>query len=114
MTLTKSERISIGIARAQRRGVRIGRPPQSFDRDAIVSMRSDGKSYRQIAHSLGISVTAAFRTAQRGFCFAPKNREAAGINRKMIDCSCGCGQAFLPLKKGQTLIAGHEQRGVTR
>jgi DNA invertase Pin-like site-specific DNA recombinase len=47
-------RVRAGLDAARRKGVRLGRRP-SVDRAAVLRLRADGRSYRQIAKALGIS-----------------------------------------------------------
>lgn len=54
------ERTKAGIARARKQGTRsgkaIGRPYLIMDRQRIADLRSEGRSFRQIAVELGVSV----------------------------------------------------------
>ncbi len=50
------ERTIAGLAAAKRRGVRLGRKPVTFDVDLARELRAEGRSFRQIAADLGVSV----------------------------------------------------------
>jgi len=51
-----SERTKAGLDRARRRGVQLGRPGFDLDLERARTLRASGKSYRQIAAILGVSV----------------------------------------------------------
>lgn len=53
------ERTIAGLASARRRGVRLGRKPLRVDLDRAQDLRAQGRSYREIATTLGISVGKA-------------------------------------------------------
>ena len=59
------ERVQAGIAYAQLRGTKsgrpIGRPRVVFDRARVVELRAAGMSWGQIAKKLGITVASARR-----------------------------------------------------
>jgi len=61
------ERVNAGLAKARRKGIKLGRPRLRRDHDkqakTIRRMRSDGQSYRQIATALGRSVSDVYRIA---------------------------------------------------
>lgn len=57
------ERVKTGIIHAKAKGVRFGRPV-SRDDGRIRALRSQGKSYRQIAKQLGVSTGAVQRSLQ--------------------------------------------------
>jgi DNA invertase Pin-like site-specific DNA recombinase len=61
------ERVNAGLAEARRKGIKLGRPRLLRDHDkqakTIRRMRSDGRSYRQIATALGRSVSDVYRIA---------------------------------------------------
>ena len=50
------ERTIAGLAAARRRGVRLGRKPVTFDVDRARELRAVGRSFRQIAAALGVSL----------------------------------------------------------
>lgn len=54
------ERVMAGLAAARKRGVKLGGPRKVFDRDRVVQMHMQGKTYRQIAKAIGISVGTVF------------------------------------------------------
>jgi DNA invertase Pin-like site-specific DNA recombinase len=58
------ERVRSGMRRAKLEGRRIGRPPLSVDRDALIRDRSRGHSLRQLAKTYGISRASVARTLQ--------------------------------------------------
>src|SRR5262249_6181290 len=57
-------RIRVGLARAKAAGTRVGRPPAAVDTAAVVGLRSQGRSYRQIGRQLGISASLAYRLSR--------------------------------------------------
>ncbi len=64
------ERVKAGVARARRRGKRLGRPRLSVDHDEILRLRDQGLSQRQIAKEMKISNTSVFRVLKSA---APKS-----------------------------------------
>lgn len=54
-----SERVKAGLQRARGQGVRLGRPEVSYDPNQLARMVQAGKSVRQVALSLGVSVGKA-------------------------------------------------------
>jgi DNA invertase Pin-like site-specific DNA recombinase len=63
-----SERINAGLRRARESGTRsgrpVGRPRVVFRRDQAVELRLQGRSWSQVARTLGISVASARRACQ--------------------------------------------------
>ena len=61
----RKERQSIGIKRAIAQGAKFGRKPKVNDRirDEVVTLRSEGMSYRNIGKELGLTAT----TVQRAY-----------------------------------------------
>ncbi len=55
------ERVMSGLQAARRRGEKLGRPRVRVDIARALSMRSQGKSYRDIARTLGIGVGTVHR-----------------------------------------------------
>lgn len=53
------ERVRSGVAAARARGKRLGRPRREVDRARIASLRTQGRSWREIARELGIGVATA-------------------------------------------------------
>jgi DNA invertase Pin-like site-specific DNA recombinase len=62
------ERTRLGLAKARRAGQRLGRPPtgRAPDAGAVLSLRSDGIPWTEIAQRLGCSVMAARRASGWG------------------------------------------------
>ena len=62
------ERVVSGLEHARRNGTRsgraVGRPKVIFHRDQVAQLRKQGLSWRQIAHSLGVSAGSARRACQ--------------------------------------------------
>lgn len=58
---TLRERVRSGIAKARAAGRAIGRPKVAFDRDLVLQLRNQGKSYREIAKVTGVSKTVIVR-----------------------------------------------------
>lgn len=54
-------RVISGLAAAQARGVRLGRPRTSVDADEIARLRGTGASWREISEQLGVGVGTACR-----------------------------------------------------
>ena len=61
--IRRSERAKAAISRLRRQGEaeRLGRPRVVVDRDKARRLRASGKTVRQIAHDLGLSVATAHR-----------------------------------------------------
>ena len=57
----RSEAVKAGQRRALVEGRRMGRPRRIFDRDEVLRMRKQGKSWSQIARTKGIGATTARR-----------------------------------------------------
>ena len=55
------ERVRSGIAKARASGKAIGRPKVAFDRARVLQLRSEGKSYREIAKVMNVSKTVIVR-----------------------------------------------------
>lgn len=55
------ERTLAGLAAARARGVRLGRKPVEVDVAQALHLRSQGRSIRQIARSLGVGATTVYR-----------------------------------------------------
>lgn len=55
------ERTRAGLAAARKRGVRLGRKPVRLDLDRARELRANGKSFREIAADLGVSVGKVFK-----------------------------------------------------
>ena len=60
------ERVVAGIASAQRRGVRIGRPRVYVSAEKITRMREAGTPWRAISKRLGVGVGTCMRAVQGG------------------------------------------------
>jgi DNA invertase Pin-like site-specific DNA recombinase len=61
-----TERVRAGIANAQKRGVRFGRPKVYVSRDRVTALRSEGLSWRMIAKKMKLGVGTIYRAAHRG------------------------------------------------
>jgi DNA invertase Pin-like site-specific DNA recombinase len=59
------ERTIAGLAAARRRGVRLGRKPVTLDVDRARELRSEGRSFRQVAAELGVSVGLVHKVLAR-------------------------------------------------
>jgi len=55
------ERVVMGLNRAKKNGTRLGRPRVKVDAEAVLRLRAEGRSWRNIAHTLAISRGAAQR-----------------------------------------------------
>jgi len=60
------ERVIAGIRNAQSKGVRLGRPKKLCDTDAILKLRQQGLSIRNIAVELGLSIGMVQRAVENG------------------------------------------------
>ena len=81
------ERIVAGLEHAKTHGTKsgaaVGRPRAIFDRAAVVELRSAGRSWRETAAALGVSVRSARRVYAQGVA-KPSSREmgiSGGIKR---------------------------------
>jgi DNA invertase Pin-like site-specific DNA recombinase len=65
-----TERVNAGIARAKLHGTKsgaaIGRPRAVFNRARILELRTEGKSWREIAAALGVGIATVHRAFQTG------------------------------------------------
>jgi DNA invertase Pin-like site-specific DNA recombinase len=61
-----AERVRAGLAHARAMGKHIGRPRAIVDLDAVMSLRSQGKSLRVIASTLDIPISRVRRALVRG------------------------------------------------
>ncbi len=66
------ERVRAGLRRARLEGRRLGRPPLSLDRDAVLRDRSRGMSIRQLAKQHGIAETSVRRLLKTSQPAPPK------------------------------------------
>src|SRR5947209_16654141 len=57
----RSESIKAGHVRARMEGKPIGRPRVIFDRETVVTLRKEGRSWTQIARRTGVSVGSVRR-----------------------------------------------------
>jgi DNA invertase Pin-like site-specific DNA recombinase len=64
-----AERIRAGLRNARAKGKRLGRPRVVLDTARIASLRTQGRSWREITEKTGVSKGSA----QRAFCSLPKN-----------------------------------------
>jgi DNA invertase Pin-like site-specific DNA recombinase len=55
------ERTIVGLAAARRRGVRLGRRPVRVDLEHAIQLRAQGRSFREIARELGVSLGVVHR-----------------------------------------------------
>jgi DNA invertase Pin-like site-specific DNA recombinase len=60
-----AERVRAGLRNARAKGRRIGRPRVDVDTRRIAKLRDEGRSWPEIAHSLGVGVGTAHRAFQR-------------------------------------------------
>jgi len=60
------ERVTAGIRLARSRGKRLGRPTCIKDPSAVIRLRKEGKSYREIAAVLGVSPATAHAVGKKG------------------------------------------------
>ena len=55
------ERTKAGIARARRKGVRLGRPKRRVDLRRAKKLRGEGLSFREVARKLGVPLSTLYR-----------------------------------------------------
>jgi DNA invertase Pin-like site-specific DNA recombinase len=70
-------RVISGLAAAQARGVRLGRPRTAVDPAQIARLRASGASWREVAERLGIGVGTAVRALQQPSKNPPKSSPAS-------------------------------------
>jgi DNA invertase Pin-like site-specific DNA recombinase len=77
------ERVRAGIAHAKAIGKRIGRPRAPIDASAVLSLRAQGRSLRQIASALSLPVSRVRRAlaASRAIPKAESGRDLDGVTR---------------------------------
>jgi DNA invertase Pin-like site-specific DNA recombinase len=62
-----AERVRAGLRNARAKGKRLGRPPAVADASQIAALRAHGRSWREVAVKIGVSVRTARRIApERG------------------------------------------------
>jgi DNA invertase Pin-like site-specific DNA recombinase len=59
------ERVTAGVRNARAKGKRLGRPTRIKDQALVASLRKAGKSYREIAASLGVSTSTVHAVARK-------------------------------------------------
>jgi DNA invertase Pin-like site-specific DNA recombinase len=59
------ERVTAGVRNARAKGKRLGRPRRIKDAALVASLRKAGKSYREIAASLGVSTSTVHAVARK-------------------------------------------------
>jgi len=75
--LRLGERVRLGITRARKEGVRLGRPKADIDLEQATQLRDRGESLRTIATTLGCSTSAlqrALTTYQKPLSGDPQNQ----------------------------------------
>ena len=55
------ERVCAGVKNARQKGKRLGRPKRVFDRQRVMELRQQGRSFSQIARELGIGLGTVVR-----------------------------------------------------
>jgi DNA invertase Pin-like site-specific DNA recombinase len=70
-------RVISGLAAAQARGVRLGRPRVSVDADQIASLRASDVSWREISNQLGVGIGTCYRALQQRSTNPPKKSPAS-------------------------------------
>jgi DNA invertase Pin-like site-specific DNA recombinase len=60
--IRRSERTKAGLARTRAEGTRLGRPKVDVDADRVRQLRSEGRSWPQIANELGLSRSVVQRS----------------------------------------------------
>ena len=81
------ERVKAGIHAARARGVRFGRPRVGFDIAAVVRMRKQGISVREVARTVGVSPATVFRVLRS----LEQSGEGAGNAPAGAAKACGKG-----------------------
>lgn len=59
------ERVRAGVAAARRRGARVGRPPALVDVERVRALRAEGKSWREVARTVGYGESTIRRAEQQ-------------------------------------------------
>ena len=81
-----TERVNAGIARARLNGTRsgaaIGRPRAVFNRARIVELRTEGKSWRAIAATLGVGIATVHRAFQIGVPKPIAGERTPAVNKR--------------------------------
>ena len=68
------ERVRAGVRNAKAKGTRLGRPQRVFRRDEVLRLRTEGKSWRQVAQTQVVSVALCHKTlCTRSVPFMPTN-----------------------------------------
>ncbi len=80
------ERVMSGLQAARRRGEKLGRPRVRVDIARALSMRSQGKSYREIARTLRVGVGTVHRAIKESRHGAvPESHEAEALQQTDIE-----------------------------
>lgn len=59
------ERVKAGLRNAKAKGKRIGRPRQEIDSSKVLALRTQGRSWRDIAQEVGLGVGTVYRACSR-------------------------------------------------
>ncbi len=59
------ERVKAGLRNARAKGKKLGRPKKIVDRARIAALRESGRSWREIADELGVSVGTVYSAAEK-------------------------------------------------
>lgn len=70
------ENVRLSLQTAKRNGQRLGRPPVVVPIDEVLLMRSKGRSYREIARTLGIGASTVHRAVNDYWAACPTNQPA--------------------------------------
>src|ERR1700739_1152768 len=71
------ERVTAGIRNAKSKGKRLGRPTLIADPSAIIRLRKEGNSYREIASMLGVSPATVHSAEKKGLSRARSENPSA-------------------------------------
>jgi DNA invertase Pin-like site-specific DNA recombinase len=75
-----AERVRAGLRNARAKGKKLGRPRVSVDAARIVTLRTQGRSVREIAGELGLSRTLVLNTLGRSVTKTPSNGDRSDVD----------------------------------
>ena len=76
------ERTKLGLAKAQRNGVKLGRPRVAIDLEHALKLRGDGMSIETTAGALGCGVGTLHRALKRHEADNQSSKAARGARRR--------------------------------
>ena len=79
------ERTNAGLARAKAQGKTLGRPRVSVDSERVIELLEDGKSVREVAQELGVSVGTVSRRSKNAPSISPSEESPKSAVPKTSD-----------------------------